>query len=76
MDMGKFQPPKDKIPDYAFLTLKPGDRVLIAGVSCRLVHVNHGKRRLSFTPADPMQVMPVEEMRNPVVKVTNSKSKE
>ena len=61
---------KKKPPiDYDFLTMHPGTVIEIAGVKCKLQHVNRGKRRLTFSPVSSLQSMPVEEMRGPVVSV-------
>lgn len=67
---GDFIPkPKPKIPDKDFLTMKIGDVQTIAGIKCKLQHINRGRRRLTFVPVSHAQVMPVEEMRNPVRRV-------
>ncbi len=41
------QPPG---PQSVTLPIAVGDVVDIAGVPCKLVYVNHGKKRLTFTP--------------------------
>lgn len=56
----------EKPKDYDFLTMTVGTKAVINGVPCVLHHINRGKRRLTFTPADAKQMLPVEAMKDPV----------
>ncbi len=67
--------PKGKPPDYDFLTLSVGTVVEVAGVKCKLQHVNQGKRRLTFVPVSPVQTMPVSATANPITQVTRKAKK-
>lgn len=61
-----------KRADHDFLTLAPGSVITIAGVDCRLGYVHRGKRRLTFSPVNAAQAMPVEQMKDPIQKVSKA----
>ena len=56
-----------------WVNLRVGDEVQILGVPCRLVNMNVGRKRLTFTPAGSMP-MP-RSSADPVIGVGKSKGK-
>ncbi len=43
---------EQKRTDKEFCALRVGSVAVIGGVYCRLMHINHGKGRLTFMPVE------------------------
>lgn len=68
--------PDGLIDDIEFLKLTEGTILDIGGVRCKIVYINDGKRRLSITPVDLKQRMPMSKFNtNPIVGGKRTKKK-